>query len=224
MTPAQLQHPHLLRLVLTAALHRDLEVAAAQRRVVAAGVDLEWIVDTRVAERLTLVKLLRLPRRKPVWDLLGKPRGIGRRIERQRRDVAGELVLTVLVGRRAGEAGGHDERPEHPDDPDDVAEDRFLVPLLLRLDERLRVPVVERSSEQLTAAVERTRLQQLLGADDAERLEQLRPDDVLAAFAPVERQIGCPCVIAACQARDQGRVFIIGMGRDVQDAGRRPEP
>ena len=77
--------------------------------------------------------------------------------------------------------------------------------------EGLREAVVERPREELLAAVERAGLQQLLGPDDAERLEQLRADHVLAAFAPVERQVRHARVVAPRHPRHERRVLVVGM-------------
>ena len=101
---------------------------------------------------------------------------------------------------------------------------RRLVPLGAGFADRLGEAEVERAGEELIAAVERPRLQQLLGANHAERVEQLGADDVLAALAAIERQIGHARVIAARQPRDQRRVLVVGMRAGVHRAGGRPQP
>ncbi len=77
---------------------------------------------------------------------------------------------------------------------------------------------VERRGEELVTAVERPRLQQLLGANHAERVEQLEADDVLSALAAIERQIRTARVIAARDAHNQRRVFVIRMRAGVHQA------
>ena len=89
---------------------------------------------------------------------------------------------------------------------------------------RLGEAEVVGAGEELVAAVERARLQQLLGADHAERVEQLGADDVLAALAAVERQVGDARVVAAGEAGDERGVLVVGMRRRVHRAGGRPQP
>jgi hypothetical protein len=76
----------------------------------------------------------------------------------------------------------------------------------------------------LLPAIEAPRLEQFLGADDTERIEELGADDVLAAFASVERQVGDACVVSACHSRDERRVLVVRMCGGVERAGRRLQP
>ena len=170
------------------------------------------------------IQLPRLPRAKPFGDLLGILRRIGRRLERQRREVSSKLMLTVPVGLVAGKPRMDHERPERADDANHVAEHLAFVPLRLGLRQRLREAVVERAREKLLAAVEPSGLQQFLGANDAKRIEELWTDDVLAAFTARQRQIRHPRVIAACRPCDERRVLIVGMCAGVKNAGRRLKP
>src|SRR5262245_57655203 len=74
-------------------------------------------------------------------------------------------------------------------------------------------------AEELLGTIETSRLQQLLGANDAERVEELRADDVLAAFAAVQRHVRHARMIAACRPCDEGRIFVVRMRACVQHAG-----
>ena len=164
------------------------------------------------------IELPRLPRPKSFGDLLRILRRIGGRLERQWREIASELMLSVAVGLVARKPRMNHEWPEQPNDANHVAEDLALVPFRLGLGQRFREAVVECAREELLAAVEPPRLQQFLGANDTKRVEQLRPDDVLPALAACQRQIRDARVVASCRPRHERRVFIIGMGARVEDA------
>ena len=172
--------PLILRLVLAAALEGDLGVGPAERGIEDAGLHLQrgW----RLVER-PAIQLPGLPRSKAFLKLFGELGRIGSRLERERRQVSGELMMAMTVSRRAAPSRIDHQRTEHADDPHHVAEDLALVPPLRGLVAPLREAEVERAREELLAAVQPARLQQLLGANHAERVEELGADDVLAAFA-----------------------------------------
>ena len=223
LRPARLGHAHLLRLVLAAAFGRDLEVAAAEHRVERAGLDPRRSARCRGGpETHAAIQLQRLPGTEAFLQLLGELRGVGSRLERERCEIARQLVLPVTVGLGAAEPRVDDERPVGADDPHHVAEHLALSPERGGLGAALREPVVERPREELLGPVQGPGLQQLLGPDDAERLEQFGADDVLPALAAVERQVGHPRVVATRHPRHERRVLVVGVGRHEQGArGRR---
>ena len=216
---------HLLGFVLASSFVGDLAVRAAEDGVEDTGLHgdayrIGWIG----AEPGAAIELLCLPGAQPLGDLFGEGLWIGRCPERDRREKTSELVMTVTVRRCAAEARIDDQRTEHADDTHHVVEHVTLVPLARRLLTTLREAVIDRAREELFAAVEPPRLQQFLRSNDAQRLEQLGPDDVLAAFAAVQREIRDPCMIATRRAREESRVLVIGMRSGVQRACRGLEP
>jgi hypothetical protein len=84
------------------------------------------------------------------------------------------------------------------------------------LGQGLGVAEVVGPREVLTRPVEPAGGQELLGADQPERGTQLGPDQVLAAFAPVERQVGGLDAQPAHQQGEQLRVLVVRMGADHQ--------
>ena len=97
----------------------------------------------------------------------------------------------------------------------------MLAPLHRRLGARFGKPVVERVAEELCSAIETPCLEQFLRANHAERIEQLRPDDVLSAFAAVQRHVRDARVIPARRSRNERRILVIGMRPRVKHARRR---
>ena len=59
------------------------------------------------------------------------------------------------------------------------------------------------------------------GSCQLERIEEFRADDVLAAFAAIERQVGNAGVIAARHPRHERRILIVGMRAGVKSTRRR---
>src|SRR5262249_47606856 len=97
--PVRLDLARLLALVLAAAFRRDLDIRAAEQRIEHAG----WHPHRRLVcrvlpEALADIELLRLPRTQALSELLGESRGIAGRPERERGELADELMLAVTVG------------------------------------------------------------------------------------------------------------------------------
>src|SRR2546426_11301789 len=69
-----------------------------------------------------------------------------------------------------------------------------------------------------------TTLFRSLRADDAELGAELRPDQVLPAFAPAEREVGRPHPHAAGQDGEELGVVVVGDNSDQDDALVRPQP
>ena len=104
LAPRDFDDAHLLRLVLAAPLHRDLAEAAAEHRIQRPGRQPQGRRRRIGPEAVADVELAGLPRAQAFGDLLGVLRRIGSRGEGQRRELAGELVLAVPVGRRPAPA------------------------------------------------------------------------------------------------------------------------
>src|SRR5260370_5915695 len=72
--------------------------------------------------------------------------------------------------------------------------------------------------EELVGAVDRARGEQLFAANDAELGAELLADEVLAALAAIEREVGGLGAEAARQPCQELGVFVVGMGADDQHA------
>jgi len=61
--------------------------------------------------------------------------------------------------------------------------------------------------------------EELLGADEAERVFEVAGNEVLAAFAAGEGEVGNTGTEAAGVEGEHAAVFVVGVGDDVEDAG-----
>jgi hypothetical protein len=84
-------------------------------------------------------------------------------------------------------------------------------------------PEVQRPREELAAAVDAPRGQQLLRADQAELLAELRAEHVLPAVPARQRQVRRAVPAPAGQVRDELRVLVVGVRRDVEHASHLAE-
>lgn len=133
--------------------------------------------------------------------------------------------MAVAVARVAAEAGDKDIRARAPHDAHDVREHfLFAPPAPEGLIDALRETVVDRASEELLDAVAAVRLELLEGPEEAESVEEVRGDDVRAALAAREGELDGPQTLAARKSREESGVFIIGMGREVDDGAGGLEP
>src|SRR5439155_11578102 len=82
----------------------------------------------------------------------------------------------------------------------------------------LREAEIDRPREELPSAVESPRREQFLRADDAELFAELRPQDILPAVAARDGEIRRSIPVAAREVRDELRVLIVLMRRDVEHA------
>ena len=195
------------------ARHRDLVKGLPDRRVERAASRVS--VVAAVSNRVLRYSLSGVQARSPSSSRQLRETGrVARGGERLPRRPARRLVLAVAVPRRSAEDRDDDLGPEPPDDPHDVLEDRVRRPVLPGLVQRLGVAEVVGAGEVLPGAVEPAGGQQLLGPDEPQRLAQLRPDQVLAALTPVEREIGRLRPHAAHQDGQQLGVLVVGMGAD----------
>ena len=122
--------------------------------------------------------------------------------------------MSVPVARGPAPHGDEHMGTEVPDRPHEVGEDAFALPLGEGLFGGLGVAEVERAAEVLPRPVDGSGGQKFAGADDAEAFAEFRPDEVLAAFAPREREIGGLDAPAASERREERGVLVIGVGRD----------
>ena len=97
-----------------------------------------------------------------------------------------------------------------------IAQHLFHGPELQRLVDALRVAEVEGAREVLPSAVEGARGEKFARADHAEPFVQARPDQVLPALAPAERQVGGFGAHPARERREEARVLVVGVGGDHQ--------
>ncbi len=116
------------------------------------------------------------------------------------------------------EAGEDDVRPEGPDGPPHLAQDPLVAPDPQRFLRRLGEAEVHGGGEELLGSVDAPGGQQLLGADGREASAQLGADQVLAAAAPGEGEVGRAEVAPLGQGGQHGGVLVVRMGREVQDA------
>jgi hypothetical protein len=114
-------------------------------------------------------------------------------------------------------------RPEGADHADDVSQDCLPVPDPQGVLVILRKSEVFRAREVLPSPIQTPGGEQFLGASYAQLVAELGPEQVLAAVASRERQIGRPVSTTARQEGDDPRVLVVRMRPDVQHAGHRGE-
>ena len=113
----------------------------------------------------------------------------------------------------------HDKiRSKFSDHPNDIRENFFPIPDAQSFLGRFGKTEIVRAGEKLAAVIDPPCGEQFLRANDTELIAQLRPDQILAAIAAGEREIGGVIECAVRPIRDQARVLIVRMRRDVEDA------
>ncbi len=91
--------------MLAAAFHRDLGIRASEQRIVDARLQPQRRLLRRIrTEALPDIQLLHLPGTQAFLQVLEEPRRIGGDLERNRRQLARQLMLTVAIRRRARSA------------------------------------------------------------------------------------------------------------------------
>jgi hypothetical protein len=209
-----LQRAEALRLVLRAALSRDLRVGAPEEGVVLADVDRQrrrLAVEARAA-----VELQRRPGTESAGGGAGEAHRIPRQIVRLAREDSRRLVLSVPVAGSAGEDGDDHVRPEGAHHRHHILENRVARPVTEGLLGALGEAEVVGAGEELPPAVDAPGGEQLLGADDAERLPQLVADQVLPPVAAGEREVGRLDAAAARQPGDEVGVLVVRVRGDHQ--------
>jgi len=171
------------------------------------------------------VDLRDAPRSQPlVLDLPGESGRVRCRLDRERGEDTGGLVVPMPITRRSVPAGEHHEWSVQADDPHHVAQDRLLIPASQRLVECLRVAVVDGRGEVLIVeSVVAAREPELLGPDQPQGVEELRPDRVGTAFPPVEGQEARTHPHAPTQRRQHTRFLVVGVACRVEDARGGPQ-
>ena len=125
-------------------------------------------------------------------------------------------MLAVAVPRRPAEDGHDDLGTKPPDHSDYILEDGVTRPMLPGLVNGLGEAEIVGAGEVLASAIEPARRQQLLGPDQAQRLAQLGADQVLAALAPVQREVRGFGSSPPHQDGEQLGILVIRMGSDHQ--------
>src|SRR5690606_34066802 len=111
-------------------------------------------------------------------------------------------------------------RLEAADHPHDIREDLLSAPDLERLVRGLRVSEISSAREELAASVDAARGEQLLRAYDSQAVPELRTDEVLAAVAAREREVGRVDLRAQRPVGNQARVLVVRMRGDVESAAQ----
>jgi hypothetical protein len=149
---------------------------------------------------------------------LGKDGRVSRHPKRLPGRPAGRLMLTVAVARRATEDGHHYLRLEPADDPHDILENRIARPVGPGVVQVLGEAEIIGTSEELPCTVEPAGREQLFGPEEAQGLAQLVADEILATFAPVEREVGGFRAGTAPQDGEKLGILVVWMGGDHEDA------
>src|ERR1035437_251358 len=202
--------------MLAATFHRDLEIGAAEQRIVRSGVEPQRRL-TVIAESLLDIELQNLPGGSGI-STLGR---IGSRLDCDGRDIAGELMMAVAVLWRSGETRDHNQRSKRAYGPNGVACNDLFIPFLFRLSESFRKSVVIGPRKVLFGPVERAGLQEFLGTDHTERFKQLRTDNILSTVTARQRKICRASVFASGKICEQRRIFVVRMSTDHHHARRR---
>src|SRR5579864_9021592 len=94
--------PRALRQLVPQSFHRELNVRHSQQRIHNTAVELHSRI--LISSDVVAVELLRLPRFKPLFDLLGKTLGIGSSVESFNAENPRGLMMSVPVARASLEA------------------------------------------------------------------------------------------------------------------------
>ena len=116
------------------------------------------------------------------------------------------------------EAGEDDIRPEAPDDAHHVPQYPVVLPEAQGLLGGLAEAEVHGRGEELLRPVDAPRGAQLLGPDGRQAVPQLGADEVLAAAAAGEGQVGGAQVAAPGQGGEHGGVLVVGVGGHIEHA------
>jgi hypothetical protein len=213
-----------LRLVHGAALRGDLAPRAAQKRAVAADVHAQKLGHVRVGRavpgRDVLEQPVRLPRRqaqlREALGIRGGREGLGGQQRRGR--------VVAVVGALGGEARDDDVGPDGADGPHHVGEHAVVAPESQGLFGVFGVSEVAGAGEELPGAIDRASGEQLQRAGVAEQLGLLGADEVLAAAAAGQREVGRVEAALADHPREQAGVLVVRMRGHVEHAAGALEP
>ena len=210
-----LRHAHVLRSVLAAALHGDLEVRSPQEWIEGPGFQ-KGGGSLRAPSDAT-EELLRLPRLQAVRQLLRKARRIARRVERLICQLPRHLVVAVTVPAGAAE-DRHDHVGAKDADPlNDVRQNLLPGPKPKGLLGTLRVTEVEGPGEVLLPPVQASGRHQLAGPDQSQTLPELRADEVLSPLPSGQREIRGPGSHTPGERHQKARVLIVWVRSDHQN-------
>ncbi len=193
-------------------------VGEAGGDVLAGGV-VEDAFAVDVGEGNTGVDLEGLPGEDAFLDHFREDVGVGGGFEGFLGDLAGDLVLAVAVRYVADEGGRDDEGAVDADGADGVVEDAVVGPLGEGFFFSFGEAEVDLGAEHLVDADVAVVGEELLGADEAERVFEVGGDEVLAAFAAGEGEVGDTGAEAAGVEGQHAAVLVVGVGDDVEDGG-----
>ena len=209
-----------LRPVHRPARSRDLGRTAAGDRVVRTHVECERRRES--ARPGAAIELGRYPcaaiRRH------GKTHRVACGLEAVAREQSTRLMMSMPVDAGPAPHRDHHLRAIRADHAHHVGGECLAIPLLEGLDGVLGEPEVVRAREELLRAVEPPCREQLLGADRAKALAEVVTDQVLAAVATREREVGHMHPVLACEPRQQLCVLVVRMRTDHEHAAGDGEP
>ena len=159
-----------------------------------------------------------------VRELLRKLRRIGRRREGFLPENRGNLVVPMTIAGRAAEAQHDHIRAEAANVPDHVAQYLFAGPFCERFVGGFGKSEIDGSCEVLLRAVNAPRRKEFLGTDDAQFIALFRTNQILAAFASGQGQVGRANVLAARQVREHHLPVVIGMRAYHHDVAEGQQP
>ena len=196
----------------------DLGVRTAEKRIVRFEIDrhelLRGVGRLLVAEAKWTheVELGRLPRVKPVAELIGEVRRIGRGAEGLARELRRCLVVLPSAGPVRSKPDDH-VGSGHPDEAHEIIENLLPAPTLERLLDAERVAEIDRPREELLGAVEAVSREQFLRPERRQGIEELRADLVLTAVPSRRRRQHGPNTEAAAHHREQRIALVVRMRR-----------
>src|SRR5215475_13580888 len=126
-------------------------------------------------------------------------------------------MMAVTISRRSGKTGNDDFGLEVTNDADKIAEHLVVRPFGKCVFGAFREAELVVGREELLCMIETARSKQLFGTNDPELFEELRAKEVDAAFTARRRKIGSTNAFNASQPRQQGAVFIVGVGTGMQN-------
>ena len=240
----------ILRFLMTETQARNLRVSETEKRVVVAFGNLDRsgelaldncsvrvvlkfggiilavrvVVDSLIRdprERDACIVLQGLPRPQAFFDLLGKHRGIARRLERFLRHLPGDLVISVAVRAPADKHGSDGERPHHADDTDNITQNTIVAPLIQGFFFCFGKTVVADACPELLRTIVAIRSEELFRAHEAKGIEVVGGHDVGAALAAVQREQRGAYSLAARFVGEHSAVFVVRMRRDHEQARSR---
>jgi hypothetical protein len=108
-------------------------------------------------------------------------------------------------------------RLKRPNDAHHFGRGRLCIPFFPGFIGRLAVPKIGARAKELLGAIHPSCSIQFLGSDSSQSGANMRTHQILTAFSMRERQIPHVGVLAFGKIRQQPGIFVVGMGRHIQD-------